>query len=190
MRWSADWLTRASTILGELRAWGFNAVRLLWSNQIVETNPIIRGQAVAANPDLAGRHALDVFDRVGASLAASHFMVILDNHVSDATWCCSDTDSNGLWANPRFPESSWISDWKTMAKRYANQPSVVGADLRNELRCVPGGSCATWGGSASTDWHASAERGGDAILASNPNLLIFVEGPNTTQTSWGSRPCP
>jgi len=45
-----------------------------------------------------------VFDRVGASLAASHFMVILDNHVSDATWCCSDTDSNGLWANPRFPE--------------------------------------------------------------------------------------
>jgi endoglucanase len=64
-----------------------------------------------------------------------------------------------------------------MAKRYANQPFVVGADLRNELRCVPGGSCATWGGSASTDWHAAAERGGDAILGSNPNLLIFVEGP-------------
>jgi len=165
------------TIVGELRDWGFNAVRLLWSNQIVETNPIVSGQAVAANPDFAGRHALDVFDRVVASLAASHFMVILDNHVSDAIWCCSNTDGNGLWANARFPESSWISDWKAMAKRYANQPSVVGADLRNELRCVPGGSCATWGGSALTDWHAAAERGGDAILASNPNLLIFVEGP-------------
>jgi endoglucanase len=60
------------TIVGELRAWGFNAVRLLWSNQNVETNPIVSGQAVAANPDLAGRHALEVFDRVVASLAASH----------------------------------------------------------------------------------------------------------------------
>ncbi len=45
--------------------------------------------------------------------------------------------------------------------------------MRNEPR-----SPATWGGSSSTDWHAAAERGGNAVLAINPNLLVFVEGVN------------
>jgi endoglucanase len=169
------------SIVGELHGWGFNAVRLLWSNQIVETNPVVNGQAVAANPDLVGMHALDAFDRVVATLATNHLMVILDNHVSDATWCCSDTDGDGLWYNAAYPESSWMNDWQMMSKRYASEPSVIGADLRNELRCEPvnGASlCATWGGSSSTDWHAAAERGGNAVLAANSNFLIFVEGPS------------
>ena len=29
------------TIVGDLRDWGFNAVRLLWSNQIMEPNPVV-----------------------------------------------------------------------------------------------------------------------------------------------------
>jgi len=49
----------------------------------------------------------------------------------------------------------------------------VGADLRNELR-----SGAAWGGpDPKLDWHAAAERGGKAVLAGNPRLLIMVEGP-------------
>ena len=39
-------------------------------------------------------------------------------------------------------------------------------------------SNATWGGSATRDWHAAAQRGGNAVLAINPHLLIFVEGVN------------
>ena len=59
-----------------------------------------------------------------------------------------------------------------MARRYKHQPAVIGADLRNELRFG-----ATWGGQdPAFDWHAAAERGGNAVLAENPNLLIFVEG--------------
>jgi endoglucanase len=169
------------SIAAQLHAWGFNAVRLLWSNYMVETNPVVPSKMVAANPDLIGLHALDAFDRVVATLAANHLMVILDNHVSHPFWCCSDTDGDGLWYNAAYPESSWINDWKLMAARYANQPNVIGADLRNELRCAPVDGkklCATWGGDPSTDWHAAAERGGNAILEANPNLLIFVEGTN------------
>jgi endoglucanase len=60
-----------------------------------------------------------------------------------------------------------------MARRYRNQPWVVGADLRNELR-----SGAAWGGTdAKLDWHAAAERGGKAVLAGNPKLLVMVESP-------------
>jgi endoglucanase len=112
-------------------------------------------------------------DAVIAALASAHIMVILDNHVSRADWCCSETDGNGLWYNTDYPEDHWLADWKAIARRYRNQPWVIGADLRNELR-----SGATWGGSdPKLDWHAAAERGGNAVLSANPRLLIMVEGP-------------
>jgi len=170
-----------NAIAAEIHDWGFNAVRLLWSNQTYETNPVVASQYLSANPNLVGMHALDIFDQVVSTLASNHLTVILDNHVSDAIWCCSNSDGDGLWYNNTYPESSWISDWKGMAQRYVGQPDVIGVDLRNELRCVTlNGStlCATWGGTASTDWHAAAQRGGNAVLGVNPNLLVFTEGIN------------
>ncbi len=166
------------TIAAEVRGMGFNSVRLLWSNEMYENDPVIDDPAVlAANPDLLGRTALQVFDAVVNALAAEGLLVILDNHTSDAGWCCSNQDGNGLWYNARYPESSWLADWQGMAQRYLDQPAVVAADLRNEPRCV-GSVCATWGGPPDTDWRAAAERGGDAVLAVNPNLLVMVEGIN------------
>jgi len=161
-------------IAQQIRVMGFNAVRLPWSNQMYETNPVIDPARLAANPSLVGLQALGVFDAVVAALANEGLLVILDNHMSNANWCCSDTDGNGLWYNSEFPEKSWLADWQGMAGRYLNQPAVIGADLRNEPR-----SGATWGGSDPLyDWHAAAERGGDAVLSVNPSLLIFVEGVN------------
>lgn len=160
-------------IVGEIRCMGFNTVRLPWSNQLYESNPVIRDAAVAANPQFRGMHAMDVFDAVVHALAQQGLMIILDNHMSNANWCCSNTDGNTLWYNTQYPESSWIADWEGMAARYSNVPQVIGADLRNEPRYN-----ATWGGAATTDWHAAAERGGNAVLSANPDLLIFVEGVN------------
>jgi endoglucanase len=158
------------TIAGEIRQLGFNAVRLPWSNELVERDPVVPDRAIAANPRLRGRRALDVLDRVVGALTSRGIMVILDNHNSDAEWCCA-RDGNELWYNPRYPEARWIADWKAMAARYRHDPLVVGADLRNEPR-----GAARWGGAPATDWHAAAERGGNAVLAVNPNLLVFVEG--------------
>jgi len=161
-----------STIAHEVKAMGFDSVRIPWSNELVETNPVVPAYAVAANPDLKGKHALEVLDRTVEALAREGLYVILDNHVSRADWCCNEGDGNALWHSPAYPESRWLEDWRFMAHRYRNQPAVIGADLRNELR-----SGATWGGpDPAFDWHAAAERGGNAILAENPNLLIFVEG--------------
>jgi endoglucanase len=162
-----------STIVATIKGLGFNAVRLLWSNQMVESNPVVGNYALSANASLEGEHALTIFDTVVSSLTNAGIMVILDNHVSNAGWCCSTTDNNELWYNSTYPEANWIADWQAMAQRYANNAMVIGADLRNEPR-----SPATWGGAASTDWHAAAERGGNAVLAVNPALLIFVEGVN------------
>lgn len=159
------------SIVDTIKGMGFNAVRLLWSNQMVESNPVVGNYALAANPSFEGENALTVFDQVIQALTNAGIMVILDNHVSKAGWCCSTTDGNELWYTSDYPESSWIADWQTLAQRYKSDPWVIGADLRNEPR-----SPATWGGSSTTDWHAAAERGGNAVLSVNPNLLIFVEG--------------
>ena len=161
-------------IIEQIQNIGVNSVRLPWANETLERNPLPPAYAVAANPQFKGKHAMEIMDAVIAALAQAHMMVILDNHVSRADWCCSQTDGNGLWYNADYPETKWLADWRTMARRYRNQLWVVGADLRNELR-----NGAAWGGpDPRLDWHAAAERGGKAVLSGNPRLLIMVEGPD------------
>jgi len=58
----------------------------------------------------------------------------------------------------------------TLTQRYADNATVIGVDLHNEP------FNGTWGGGGANDWARAAERAGNAILAVNPNLLIFVEG--------------
>jgi len=161
-------------IVRQIQEVGVNSVRLPWANETLEHNPRVPDYAVQANPQFKGKRAMEVMDAVIAALAHAHIMVILDNHLSRADWCCSDTDGNDLWYNRDYPETQWLPDWQTIVRRYRSQPWVVGADLRNELR-----SGATWGGSdPKLDWHAAAERGGNAVLGVNPLLLlIMVEGP-------------
>jgi endoglucanase len=160
-------------IVGQIRAIGANSVRLPWANETVEHNPVVPDYAVTANPGLRGKRALDVMDAVIDALAREHILIILDNHMSRADWCCSESDGNGLWYNPEYPEDKWLADWVTIVRRYQHQSWVVGADLRNELR-----NGARWGGAApGLDWHAAAERGGNTVLSVNPDLLIMVEGP-------------
>ncbi|WP_348264995.1 cellulase family glycosylhydrolase [Telmatobacter sp. DSM 110680] len=160
-------------IIQKISEIGVNSVRLPWANETFEHDPVPPAYAVSANPQFKGMRAMQIMDAVIAALAEAHIMVILDNHVSRADWCCSEDDGNGLWYNAEYPESHWLDDWKAMAHRYRNQPWVVGADLRNELR-----SSAAWGGSdPKHDWHAAAERGAKAVLAGNPRLLIMVESP-------------
>jgi endoglucanase len=159
-----------ANIVQQIKDAGFNAVRLPWSNQMYESNPVVGNYALRANPALIGEHALSIFDQVVNALASAGLMVILDNHNSDAEWCCGN-DGNELWYNSSYPETSWLRDWQAIVRRYASQHNVIGVDLRNEPRHT-----ATWGGSSSTDWHAAAQRGGNAVLNVNSNLLIFVEG--------------
>lgn len=162
-----------ASIVELIREIGVNSVRLPWANDTLEHNRLPPAYAIAANPQFKGLHAMAIMDAVIAALAQAHIMVILDNHVSRADWCCSETDGNGLWHNAEYPESAWLADWQTMARRYGDQAWVVGADLRNELR-----NGAAWGGTdPKLDWHAAAERGGKSVLSGNPKLLVMVEGP-------------
>jgi endoglucanase len=156
---------------------GFNCVRLPFSLQMVLTNPTVNNASVlAANTELLGQSALVIFDQVIAALAAQGVMTILNNHISTAGWCCSLTDGQGLWYTDDYPEASFFEAWRLLAHRYASQPFVVGADLRNELRAAHGVE-PTWGsGIASTDWALAATTCGNSVLQVAPHWLIVVEG--------------
>lgn len=166
------------TIVRLVREGGFNSVRLPWSNELVERNPRVDPQLLAANPELKRLRAMEIFDRVVDAIGREGLMVILDNHRSRGDWCCDEAHGDGLWHTPDYPESAWLGDWKMMARRYRDRPFVVAAELRNEIRPDPSlGLKPTWGdGNPRTDWRAAAERGAEAVLAVNPRLLIIVGG--------------
>jgi endoglucanase len=163
-----------------IRAGGFNSVRLPWSNEMVESNPVIEARYLSANPDLVGTHALDVFDAVIEALGHEGLMVVLDNHRSRGDWCCDEAHGDGLWHTPAFPETAWLADWRTMALRYRDRPHVIGAELHNEIRPDPSQALVpTWGGGdPRTDWRAAAIRGGEEVLAVAPHWLIIIGTPD------------
>lgn len=168
-------------ILLRMTALGYNCVRLPFSNQMVEQNPVVTAH-IGANPELSGLHALDILDRIVSFAGAIGLSVILDNHRSEAGW---SAEQNGLWYTANYPTVAFLNDWVTMSQRYQASDAVIGADLRNE----PHGA-ATWGGgNPATDWRAAADEAGDAVLSSDPHILIIVEGIQSNGNSgsywWG-----
>ncbi|EGS19001.1 uncharacterized protein CTHT_0056210 [Thermochaetoides thermophila DSM 1495] len=161
-----------------IRRMGFNSVRLPYSDEMVIENPVVENKTVAANPDLLGARALDVFIAVAEALTVQGIAVIVNNHITRATWCCGLDLCDTGWANDYLPKSicrvrqteeEWIQHWKTVMSRVVNNSLVIGADLRNEVRGL-------WGTMPWKKWAAAAEKAGNALLKLNPNWLIIVGG--------------
>jgi endoglucanase len=199
------WAQDYKTVLNNIKALGYNVIRMPFSNQMVESNPVptnftSNANGVAANTALVGQTALQDMDTIVAYAGSIGLRIILDNHRSEAG---NSNEQNGLWFTSAFPQSNWIADWQTMAMRYSNakftfngNPTVIGVDLRNEPHLLAGGAAtgACWTGdsqsngcstSSPQNWPVAAELAGNAILAINPQLLIFVEGNDCYNTVCG-----
>ncbi len=172
------WTRNYKSMMDQMVDLGFNTIRLPFSNDTLRSTatPNIN---YGANPDLQGLNAMQVMDKIVEYAGEIGLRIILDHHRNDSG---AGASANGLWYDNAHPESQWISDWQALAQRYANDPTVIGADLHNEPHA------GTWGGGGATDWAAAAERAGNAIGAVNPNWLIFVEGVASYQGQpywWG-----
>lgn len=194
------WAQDYHTILNTIKSLGYNVIRMPYSNELVESDPVPTNFAASAGPgfvntDIDGLTGLQIMDKVIQNAGNIGLRVILDNHRSEAG---NSNEANGLWYTSAYPQANWIADWQTMVKRYSSfkdpqgNPIVIGVDLRNEPHLVVGGestgSC--WTGDTATsgsytgcpvtntaqNWPVAAEAAGNAIQAINPNLLIFVEG--------------
>ncbi len=177
-------------ILQTIKTQGYNTVRIPFSNQMVETPQVpssisFTNASGAINTDLQGLNSLQILDKIVTAAGTDGLKVILDNHRSEAG---DSAESNGLWFTSSYPESAWINDWTTLAQRYAGNPTVIGMDLRNEPHnAFSGGAC--WDCGGTNDWHLAAGRAGNAVLAVNPKLLVFVEGTDAYTSNdyywWG-----
>lgn len=160
---------------------GFNCVRLTFSLELLLGNRThVRDPqwSLAANPELQNLSPLEIFDATVSALTHEGLLVILNNHVSAALWCCGPDDGEGLWYTDRYSEERWLQGLAFAAARYRGDRRVVGFDLRNEIR-QSGSVFPTWGvGGESTDWAAAAVRGGKRVLLESPDLLVIVSGIN------------
>jgi endoglucanase len=120
----------------------------------------------------------EAFGHVVDALGSAGLRVILDNHVSKASWCCNLDDGNGWWdeapgyidSNSRFfNTTNWVSGLRAMAQFSANHPAVAGIGLRNEIREVP----VIQGRDA---WYDYIVQGAHAVHDANPDLLIAMGG--------------
>jgi hypothetical protein len=189
------------TIAALIRGLGFNSVRLPYADEIVVKNPVIGRDVIAANLDLfetagvsdAPVRALDVFHAVVESLTAAGLLVIVNNHITQATWCCGINPCDLSWKNDWFggallctvsqSEERWIRNWETVMAPLVSNPLVLGADLRNEVRGL-------WGTMHWDEWADAAERASERLLAMNPNWLMFVEGISSANDLSGVRTRP
>ena len=164
--------------LAQIASFGFTTLRLPVSNACLHASTTT-GIDARMNPELVGLSPLRLMDRVVARAHAHGLTVILDRHRPDSS------AQSPLWYTAQVPESQWIADWRMLAARYAEDDTVIGADLHNE----PHGE-ACWGcGDRQRDWAAAATRAGNAVLEENPRLLVIIEGvehqANGAGTWWG-----
>ena len=153
---------------------GANCVRLPLSDKTVLRNPIVDPAFAPAYPNAT---ALEVLDAVIRSLTSRGLMVILNSHTTQPGWIGSNETQQGLWHGHGLRTVDWAQALATLAARYANNPLVVGFDLRNEIHNQEGITI-TWGESndADSDWLAAATLADRAITHANPDALIIVSG--------------
>ena len=173
------WSRGYKEMIDQMAGLGFNTIRLPYSSELLHTTAAPNGIDFSKNPDLQGLSGLQVMDAIIAYAGQQGMRVILDHHRSGAG---AGTSDNGLWYDSTYTEDAWVADWVTLANRYKTNSTVIGFDLHNEPHS------GTWGGGGATDWARAAERAGNAALAVNPNLLMFVEGVESYQGQnywWG-----
>ncbi|KAH8180152.1 cellulase (glycosyl hydrolase family 5) domain-containing protein [Sarocladium implicatum] len=178
-------------IAESIKRLGFNSVRLPYADEMLMRNPIPDQAHVLANPDLMGLRAMDVFEAVTTTLTDAGLAVIINDHITSATWCCGANPCDASWSNDylgplcrvKMSEEKWIQNWETMMSRFVHNPLVIGADLRNEVRGL-------WGTMTWSSWASAAERCGNRLLDLNPDWLIVVEGISSANDLSGARSRP
>lgn len=160
------WTRNYQDMLNQIASLGYNTIRLPFSNQLFDASSAPNSIDYNKNPDLQGLTSLQIMDKIINYGGSIGLKFILDQHRPDSG------AQSALWYTSQYPESRWLSDWEMLARHYMGNTAVIGADLHNEPH-----SPACWGcGDPTVDWRLAAERGGNAVLAINPNWLIFVEG--------------
>lgn len=188
------WQVSMASILSFCTSNGFNALRIPFSCQFAlnlgttlpnnpDGSPAI---SYSANPSLQGLSSAQVLDQLVLECAKLGILIMLDMHTLLAGGPITE-----LWYDSITTQAQVLQGWTNMVDRYKGSWNVFAIDLKNE----PHGSVSWGDGNAATDIAMWYKQTANAMLAINPNLLVFVEGidhytnPSTGATDsgcWGS----
>ncbi len=132
------------------------------------------------------KNSLEIFDLLIEKCKKYGLKCFLDVH-------SPHSDNSGhnynLWYGKETADGTvittdiWIETLAWTARRYANDDTILGFDLKNEPhgKGQEGTAAAKWDDSTDeNNWQYAATQCANAILAENPNALIFVEGVEQT----------
>ena len=197
--WAMGWKQQ----IAQMKSLGFNAIRVPFvPDTLYTTTPVNQLSYLDANlnPEFVGKTPLQALDLWMAEADRQGMYLLLDFHSVSMqrqypTWFVSNPADFGLVHNKQaYTKENWTRDLALVAKRYAALPYFLGIDIYNE----PNGNVRWSTGSNVSDpnyhWKAAAEAASAAVLAANPNLMIFVQGINgnydgrgksNTAINWG-----
>jgi aryl-phospho-beta-D-glucosidase BglC (GH1 family) len=182
--WQMGWKEQ----IAQIKALGFNAVRVPYSPATLYTTTPVNQLGYLdpnKNAELIGKTPLQVLDLWMVEADRQGLYVMLDMHsvVKSRlypTWFVDNpADFPLVWNGKAYTPDDWRRDLVFVAKRYARLPHFFAIDLYNEpngkVRWAAGDKNMT---NPAYYWKPAAELAAAAVLAANPNLLIFVQGIN------------
>ena len=184
------WSRNMHEMLNEMADHGFNFLRVPMSTQLLlqwknnEPDPYMVKINEWKNPELTvqgieggtPKYSFDIWNQAVEWCRDNGIKIMIDIH-------CATTASNGhqhpLWYDDNYSTEDWLEALSWVADYYKDDDTILAIDLKNE----PHGTAdqinimAKWDDSTDpTNWKYAAERGAAAVLESNPNLLVMVEG--------------
>ncbi|MER7107576.1 cellulase family glycosylhydrolase [Streptomyces sp. NPDC000229] len=173
------WSGNITQITKSMADRGINLVRVPISTQLLlewrNGQAAVPNVNTHANPEIAGKTSLEIFDFWLALCKQYGIKVMLDVHSAEA-------DNSGhvypVWWKGSITPEQFYTAWEWVTARYRNDDTLVAMDVKNE----PHGKAneaprAKWDGSRDQDnFKYACEAAGKRILAVNPNLLVLCEG--------------
>ncbi len=167
---------------------GFNLLRVPMSTQILlqwknnEPDPMIKVNEYS-NPELTiegveggkVKYSFDIWNQAVRWCKEKGIKIMMDIH-------SATTNAAGhnypLWYDDNYSTDDWLEALSWFADYYKDDDTIIAIDLKNEPHGkTEEGKFAKWDNSKDeNNWKYAAERGANACLDANPNLLIMVEG--------------
>jgi endoglucanase len=118
------WARNYTAILDDAKRYGYNTIRIPFSNSMWETNPAPGANKISACSECKGKRARDILALIVNYAGSIGLHVILDNHRSTAG---NSAQENGLWYASGFSEQAWIRDWVSVQEWVHGIPQTLGA---------------------------------------------------------------
>lgn len=174
------WSCSLKDTIKEMADRGFNIIRVPMSTEVLNewengqfTYPSI---SLDDNPDLIGKNASEIFDKMMEYCKEYGVKVLVDIHSAEAA---NSGHLKKVWFEGDITTEDFYKSLEYITQRYKNDDTLIALDLKNEPHGNPSTDeiFAKWDNSTdSNNWKYVAETASNKILDINPNMLILVEG--------------